>query len=228
MNRYFFILVLVFQLINFSSCSHVKPFMGNRSQAVCAVYVSGSGCPNCGAASQVLFHEFVKKYPNLVILEYEIYTDKEYNKPVSDQYFKTYATDGKRGVPFLILNQAHSAIGRSDVLKLGEVIQTLGSNPCPLTEETSGKFEEIDLTKLPGKVRVWSGNRLLMSDGTGGGDNGLLHRLILDKKLQRVLEKGSYEIVQPTPVVISGGQIDFRHAVRLGSWQFQWNGEPDL
>lgn len=227
MTRYLLIFALFLQAICLSSCSSVKRLTGLGDNSVCVVYVSGSGCPNCGTASQVLLKEFLKKYPNLVILEYEIYTDKDFNKPVSDQYFKNYSLDGRRGVPFLVLNKSHIAIGKTDVIALEKDIRQMSSNECPLPAGASESFKNLNLINISGKVRVWVRDRILISDGTSTGDNKILHKLLTARDLKRTLSLIDFKRVTPVPIVISGGQIDFQHAVQFEGWRFQWNGEPD-
>ena len=35
-------------------------------------------------------------------------------------------------------------------------------------------FNHLDIAKLPGKINIWTKNRVLMADGEKGGDNEVL------------------------------------------------------
>ena len=44
---------------------------------ICAVYFTGVGCPHCAKTDPVLLEQLVDQYPNLFIVEYEIYHQRE-------------------------------------------------------------------------------------------------------------------------------------------------------
>ncbi len=192
---------------------------------VCAVYVTGIGCSNCAVTDPVVTSGLTAKNPDYIVIEYEIFHRNADNYMTAEDYFNNYAPSGvPHGVPFLILGDGNSYIGRSEVLGTEGVIVDMISNDCPMPDGSSVEFESLDITALSGEPNIWSKNRVLVSEG-GGGDNNLLRDLIFEEDITDLLKGMGYEEVSTVPVQISGSQVNFEHAVRLDGWIFQWNGE---
>lgn len=132
-------------------------FLADFSRAqenyICVVYITGIGCPNCAITDPVVLSEWTEKYPNLVVIEYEIYKNREANYDTTSKYFENYATP-PYGIPFLILNKENIFVGRFDVLEAEDKIATLIENECPLPGGGSQKFEDLDPNNLPGKPSI--------------------------------------------------------------------------
>ncbi len=190
---------------------------------ICAVYITGVGCPNCAFTDPVLLSESTTKYPNLIIIEYEIYHQRESNSGVSNQYFDTYIPVGRPGVPFLIFGKENTALGRFGVLGAGETIEELTFNDCPLADGSAISFGDLDLTSLPGKPKIWGNKRILISID-GSGDNELLKNLLTTENISTILEGADFEEIEAQPVQISEAKINFEGAIKIGGWIFQWNG----
>jgi len=201
--------------------------LAEESDYVCGVYITGVGCPNCAITDPVLLSEYTAEFPDLIIIEYEIYWLSVSNQPVAQDYFKEYMPFVQAGVPFLIFNQENTALGRFGVLGADKMIKEPGSNECPLKDGSSISFEELDLTSLSGKIKIWRGNRILISDG-GKGDSELLKKLLVED-ISEVLEEVKYKEVKAEPVQISEAEVEFEKAIKVGGWILQWNeGEKEI
>ncbi|MDP8266823.1 MAG: hypothetical protein P9M07_07775 [Candidatus Aceula meridiana] len=204
------------------SISYAK---ANQSDdAICTVYITGIGCHNCAIVDPVLFVELTTLYPNLVIFEYEIYQGREENAETKKEYFDHYWGPDHHGVPFLILDKENTAMGKFKVLKLAQSIENVSSNPFPLANGESVSLSKLDFAALPGKVNIWTKNRVLMTKDADG-DSKALRRLLVEPDIRRVLRGVSYEEIEPVPVAISEDEIAFENAVQIGSWTLQWNGQ---
>lgn len=189
---------------------------------ICAVYITGIGCPNCAVTDPALLSDYVHEYPNLIVAEYEIYTLRASNQEIANQYFENYIPTVRAGVPFLIFNRLNSELGRFQVLDSKLIIENLDSNDFPLPDGSSRDFNELDITKLEGKPKFWTRNRILISGNDG--DNELLKELLTAENISSVLQDAEYEMIEPEPIAISNGEIEFSSAVQIGDWILQWNG----
>ena len=196
-----------------------------EDDVICAVYVTGIGCGNCAVTDPVLFGRWTQQFPNLVIVEYEIYKQHLDNQDVKSDYFDLYLEDGRPGVPFFLLNKEQAAIGRSRVLKAEEFLKQLSRNGCPTRYGFALDFAEMDFAGIPGKPKIWTKNRVLILEGDNGGNNELLRRLMTTENISAVLKTADYQEVEPQDVLISQGAVAFENAVKIGNWRVQWNGE---
>ncbi len=205
-------------------------FFGNFSEAeegcICLVYITGIGCPNCTITDQVVLLEWTLKYPNLVIIEYEIYKNYEENYRTADEYFKNYIPPETRpGVPFLILDRDNILLGRFEVLDAEKEIEKLCENKFPLSDASCQKFEDLDVNNLPGKPNIWMNRRILIPVGERKAKNDVLKRLLSESDISSVLEELDYEIVIPEPISLSGEEVSFDNALLIDGWRFQWKGK---
>ena len=67
-----FCMLFVIQIAIGAASSEVYNNTYSDNGDICAVYITGIGCPNCAVTDPVVFSEFTANYPNLVIIEYEI------------------------------------------------------------------------------------------------------------------------------------------------------------
>ncbi|MBL7148132.1 MAG: hypothetical protein ISS82_04875 [Nanoarchaeota archaeon] len=193
----------------------ILPVFVNSEDIICSVYITGVGCPNCAITDTFLLNEITSEYPNLVVIEYEIYHLRSSNQDVANEYFNSYIPFGGAGVPFLIFNNEEKALGRFQVLDSEEVINSLDSNACPLMDGSSVSFEDLELTSLPGKVNIWMRDRVLISGDVG--NNELLKEVLFKDDLI------DFESIDPVPVFISGSEIYFEDAIKVDDWILQWN-----
>ncbi len=190
------------------------------AEKICAVYLTGVGCPNCAATDPVLLTELTNKYPELVIIEYEIYEDRASNQEVSSQYFESYREGEITGIPFIVFDGENSRIGKYGVEESEEIVSALESNSCPMPDGTSVAFDELDLTTLPGKPKIWSGGRVLLKGE--GGDNSKLKALLVEEDI--VAELGGLASNPGVDVGLSGGHMEYKESYDVGGWVFQRDG----
>ena len=194
----------------------------SSSDVICGAYLTGIGCSNCAVIDPMLFHEIVTKYPQAIILEYEIYHASKENEQIKADYFKNFFPGQPIGVPAFILNNTTKAVGRIKVADLLSGFDKIVSNACPMSDGTVKDLQTLDLTTLSGKINIWTKNRVLSTD-RAGGDNRILKELLLETNIWKVLKGIPYEKIEPVPVEISQNVITFQYAVRIGSWTLQWN-----
>jgi len=221
MNRQFLFPFLAFLI--FISCPGWAEEKAGPNP-VCAVYITGIGCGNCAVTDPVLFVNAAAAYPDLIVFEYEIYHLRRENQKTQESYFQHYVPEEHAGVPFFVLNAQTKAIGRTHVLRLIDKLGSIKSNAFPALDGTAVDFNDLDLTRLPGAVKIWTKNRVLIHGRRG--DSVLLKKVLLVDDITQALEGAAYQDVDPEPVAISGGEINFEYAVKIGDWRLQWNGAP--
>lgn len=210
-----FIALLLFSLILPTA------FALDNDENMCAVYFTGIGCSHCAHSDPVVL-DTMPKTTNLVVIEYEIYRDAV-NSRLMVGYDDNYNTGF--GVPLLIFNKGEYLRGDTPIItQVKGILNELGSNNCPLEDGTSSSFEDLDITTLPGKPKIWKGERILMAV-SGAGDSEELKNLLTTDKPLEALETVDYQIMEPQAVPLSGAEVTFDNAVKIGGWIFQWNGD---
>ncbi|MBF0384742.1 MAG: hypothetical protein HQL27_02610, partial [Candidatus Omnitrophica bacterium] len=221
------ILVIVLMVLFPASLSLAQEInQGQRQESICVVYLTGIGCSNCAVIDPILFAETTQDIQKLVIFEIEIFKHRLENTDIKDRYFNAYLPGKRPGVPFLLIDDKNNYIGRYDVLKGIDKVKSLKSNPFPSDNGKQIALEDLDINSIPGKINIWTKNRVLLSDGKREADNNVLKEILLSTDLNETLSKISYKKVKPSPVEISRGKINFSYAVDLGGWILQWNGSP--
>ena len=187
---------------------------------ICAVYFTGVGCSHCARTDSVVLQDLVEEFPNLIVIEYEIYQQKEH-APLLYQYDQNYGSG--LGIPLIIFNKQKHIVGDRPILNQVRGVIEEGSNPCLLIED-SKSFEELNLVVLPGFPKIWTKDKILIKRG-GGGDNDLLKELLREKDLSQILERVTFKKLEPVKVPLSGKYVQFDNAIEIGNWLFQWNGK---
>ena len=206
--------------------SNISAQTNQDSEKICSVYITGIGCPNCAITDPALLSEYTSKYPNLIVVEYEIYNLRASNQNIANQYFESYIPNTRAGVPLIIFNKNQIGLGRFQVLDSKEVIESLDSNNYPLPDGSSVEFKDLDITALKGKVKIWTKNRVLISGNKG--NNELLKNLLITEDIHSTLEDINLEEIEPKPIPISDGQIEFSQAVKIDDWILEWNGKSSI
>ncbi len=191
-----------------------------QEDMICAVYITGIGCPNCAYTDPVLLSDYTTQFDNLVVIEYEVYHNQEFNQYTANQYFDNYITGTRPGVPFLVFNKNQTAIGRMEVIDSKSLISSLKSNTCPLGDGSSIDFTDIDFTNIPGKVNIWVDDRVLISGENGNND--LIKKIITTNDISLTLDEIPHQKIKAVPVQISKSEVYFKNAVRVGEWILQW------
>jgi len=189
----------------------------SRAGYVCAVYFTGIGCPHCAKTDPVVLGSLPLEYQNLVIIEYEIYQQPE-NAPLIYAYDSYYGSG--LGIPLLIFGEGNYIRGDTPILENVEgVIQGMSENPCPLLSG-SVSFEELNLSSLPGKPKIWANGRVLIPINESRES---LNEALFSQDVLSSLPR--YEVVEPEPVPLSGRYLYFNNAVEVGGWLLEWKEE---
>ncbi len=196
---------------------------GLEEEAICAVYVTGIGCPHCAEVDPVLLEEKLQEHSDFVIIEYEIYQESG-NAGITLNYNNEYETGF--GIPLLVFSKEKSIVGDKPILDEIDGILEGEPNTCPLLSGGES-IQTLDITTLPGSPNIWRDNRVLIPDGKTGNAT-LLRKLLLAEDVRDALFNINYEAIEAEPVPYSGGEVEFKHAVRVGGWILKWNddGEP--
>jgi len=198
-----------------------QDLLAKEDSFVCPVYFTGVGCPHCARIDPVILEDLPREYPNLVIIEYEIYQQRT-NAPLIDQYNEEY--NSGLGIPLIIFNKDEQKIGDFPILRnIRRIIENSKSNNCPLIDGSSINFSNLDIASLPGFPKIWYQEKVLIKTGLEG-NNKLLKELLINDNLNEALEGVTFEKIQPLRVPLSGKYVGFENAIKVGDWVFQWNG----
>ncbi len=192
----------------------------------CGVYFTGVGCSHCAKTDPIILQKLLQDHPDLVLIEYEIY-QQQINAPLLSQYNDNY--NSGLGIPLIIFNKDAQEIGDSSILNNTEsILDQINNNKCPLINNSSSVFKELDLATLPGLPKIWHQQKILIKK-TSQSTPEVLKRLITEENLSQILEDIRYEKISPFKVPLSGSSIEFEHAIKIGGWVFQWDGQdvPD-
>jgi len=167
-----------------------------KSPHTCLVYFTGVGCPHCAKADPVVLEELPEKYPDLVVVEYEIYQEKE-NAPIFYQYCENYNIPlNKRGIPFVLFGKDNYFVGDTPILKnLEEALGKRRGNPCPLIDGTAADFENLEPASLPGKPKILARYQS-QTAGVQGGE------AVADLTPLKVLSLAATDAVNPCALAV--------------------------
>ncbi len=217
------LLFIVFTLLFIGSLLPVA-LAKDEQNAICAVYFTGIGCSYCAKTDPVVLIDLLREYPDLVIIEYEIY-QQQVNAPLLFEYDSEYHSG--LGIPLIIFNQDNYLIGGAPIIEnINGTINKFDNNNCPLIDGSSVDFNNLDITSLEGQPKIWKNQKILIKI-SGKGDSEILKELLTIDDITSVIdtEEINYEIIEPRPVLLSGKKIYFDNAIQLDGWIFQWNGE---
>lgn len=201
-----------------------------------AVYFTGVGCSHCAQTDPIVLGEYLTEYPDLVVIEYEIYQTAG-NAQVLDQYETAYELPvWECGIPALFINKSPGGIivGDSSILKNFENKISEVPNQYLLVDGSVANFSQTNLNQWPGYPKVWHQDRILIKEGDGKwifawndkivpkNDSTLknpadvLLSLIKAGDSSLVLQSLSYDsLPNNLRVALSGGEVTFNYAVRL-------------
>jgi len=209
-------------ILSFLGTVSVVSAQGLQENYVCVVYFTGIGCIHCARTDPVVLEQLPREYPDLVIIDYEIY-EQEQNAPLLDEYDSKYHSGLE--LPLIILKQEQYIAGDLTILKnVRQVIDGLAVNRCPLIDGSSQDLNDLDLASLPGYPKIWRQDKILIKTGSKG-DGELLKRLLTGDNLPNILKDTEFKTIQPREVALSGKNIEWENAILIDDWIFQWNGE---
>ena len=194
----------------------------SSSDPICMFYFTGIGCPHCANVDPVIIGEWLDEYPDLVIIEYELYKHEN-----NGQVFMTFVNQFGMGsgVPNLLMGYNGSVSGDTPILNTLPGLMADRENITAQYGEVFWRLETSKLSGLPGDPQIWHDGRILIRNGTEMVDDAVLRQLLIADDLTPVLGGISYTEINATPVPISGSLISFDHAVAIDGWILQWNGE---
>lgn len=200
---------------------------------ICSVYFTGIGCPHCARSDPVVLEKLFKKYPNFIVIEYEVY-QREVNAPIEGYYNTNYGTGF--GIPLIVFGKGEYLKGDENIiLDLEKVVSGLMENKCPLPDGSQEYFENINVNSLPGLPKIWRDTRVLVKEDKNRwifAWNGnslekkenshqtekneeILKNLILEDNFLDVLEKARYRYIGSYKAPLSGKEVSFDNAVEL-------------
>ncbi len=198
------------------------PALADTDDYFCMAYFTGIGCSHCEMTAPLLLEQLPRQYPNLVVVEYEIY-GKEENTLVFDEYISAYETE--YGIPLAVFGPDSSLSGHAPIVNnIRGLIETGESNAYPLIDGSSQSFTDLDLNSLPGYPSIWHQSRVLIKTGLSE-DGELLKALLTSDDLDEVLKDVEFEAIKPIEVAIPGAEVNFEHGIIIDGWVFQWDGE---
>ncbi len=194
----------------------------SQENYISVVYFTGIGCPHCAWADPIVLEELPGDYPDLIILEYEIY-DLEQNAPLFEEYSNIY--NAGFDIPMIIIGPEQYLTSHTSIINNAkDTLDELEHNPLPLIDGSSQNFEDVDTSSLPGYPKIWHRNRMASKMGSEV-DSTLLKRLLLEDDLSGILKGKDYIPIEPEVVELSGKDLKFDNAILVGDWIFQWNGD---
>ncbi len=190
-------------------------------KSICAVYFTGIGCPHCANADPFVLNDLLVSHPELVIIEYELYQIGE-NAPLLYSYDEVYGSG--MGVPLLIFDSDNALIGDIPIIQNAEAFMgNLGKSGCPLLDGRNVAIEELDISSLPGKPKIWTKDRILVPGS--GSDDSVMRALLTEEDITKIVEGEDFSLDVAEPVPLSGSSVDFQHALIIGNTKLEWNGE---
>ncbi len=191
------------------------------SSFVCGTYFSGLYCPHCARVDPVLLKNKVSDYNNLVLIKYELQENKK-NAIVYTNFISS--NNIPQGFPLLVFDSNNFLQGDKPILdNFDSKLALINSNNCVLNNEKVS-FENLNLNDLEGFPIIWYDSRVLIKvKNMENVDSNALKELLLNLNFE-TLENKSFKLVDSKPVKISGGEINFEHALEFDGWVFEWRG----
>jgi len=222
-----FFLITLFLIPQFSRAQEIQ-----EDHDFCVVYFTGVGCAHCAKADPIVLMQLPSEYPNLVILEYEIYQNKG-NASLLYQYDEEY--NSGLGIPVLILGEDNRLAGDNPILKnIRKVIEEKKTNHLACSDGSMSCFCEININDLSGFPKIWQQGKILIKDKTSNElllskteSDQLFKKLLKSDNVEKELDGIEYKKITPLEVALSGQNIEFDNALKIGDWIFQWNGLID-
>lgn len=185
----------------------------------CLTYFTAVGCPHCANSDPIIFEKILQKYPELVVIEYEIAQQIE-NGPLNYQASQFFQVN--LGIPKIIFNQNNNLVGDKTIIdNLEDFLNKNHDGQCALTNGSMISFDNLDLTSLSGKPKIWRHDRILIKTGDGG-DNKLLKQLLSEDLNEFLKTSGDLKSIKPIKVALSGKFLEFDQALETKGWVFQW------
>jgi len=211
----------------------ISPVKAQENSFNCVTYFTGIGCTHCAKTDPIVLNDSLEKYPDLVVFEYEIYQQAE-NAPLNYQASEAYQTTF--GIPRIIFGSEDYLVGDRQIENnMDSTVERLKSNKCPLIDGETTSFNNLDLSLLPGKPKIWHQNRILIKNDLEGSwsfawngqgveekdlenisnNKNILQELIKTENIFEVLQKTNYNIVGSITVPLSGQNVVFNNSIEF-------------
>ena len=222
-----FFLITLFLIPQFSRAQEIE-----EDHDFCVVYFTGVGCAHCAKADPIVLMQLPSEYPNLVILEYEIYQNKG-NASLLYQYDEEY--NSGLGIPVLIFGEDDRLAGDNPILKnIRKIIEEKKTNHLACSDGSMSCFCETNINDLSGFPKIWQQGKILIKDKISNElllskteSDQLFKKLLKSDNVEEELIGVEYKRITPLKVALSGQNIEFDNAFKIGDWIFQWNGLVD-
>ena len=213
----FLILSGVFIFSNSNTIAH-------EQKKTMVVYFTGIGCSHCAKIDQVLLNDWINKYEELVVVEYEIYQQSK-NSALLDSYHTYY--DSGYGIPLIIFNKNLNISGdRSILANFEKKLSENDGNDFSLNDGKQIEFMNLDFNSLPLYPKIWQKDRIAIKEVVDSNiSNNLLRNFLITDQIKQTLENEEFQLVIPQKVTLSGSNIEFENAIQVNGWLLQWNGE---
>ncbi len=195
----------------------------NAACAQSIVYFTGIGCPHCAKTDPIVFNLF-NKYPNLTVIEYEIYQEN-INAPLLSKYCDLLGL-ARCGIPLVIFSNTSYLIGDLPIIQSIETYMDANSDNEFLLLNGSQSLLELNISSLPGKPKIWFKNGVLFKENDlwtlEWNGNESFYKIVPPELLSEIGDE--YSLAEPEDLPISGGSISFENAVKVqiaGSGNYQ-------
>jgi len=213
---YYYLGILIVFFISFSLTQSALSADSNS----CFVYFTGVGCPHCSQADPVILEKTLAAHPDIFILEYEVYQERE-NAPLLMSYNDQYQTG--LGIPLLIISPQEKLLGDKPIISnIEQTITESPNNECLLLDQSSN-FSQLNIDSLPGKPKIWQKDRILIALDANKKLGEKAKKYFLASDLSSAVENNSFKKLTDVSVPLSGKKINFNQGIQIGSWILAWN-----
>ena len=215
-NLSLFLLILLIPLFNISAQEETI------EKNFCTVYFTGVGCPHCANSDPMVLENILNNNENVITIEYEVYQSR-INANLMPGYKDAYKTG--YGIPLLVFNKDLNLSGDKNIVdQYQNKVKELEVNYCPLINNDSVSFNELDIASLSYLPKLWTKDRILIKR-EGGASNDFLKKVLTIKDLSSFIEKiDIYRSFEDKTVSLSGGEVSFDNAIEIDGWSIKWNG----
>lgn len=233
--------ILLFVFIFFLMFGSLNLISSQESENICGVYFTGVGCPHCAAADPTILQDYTKDYSNFIVIEYEIYQLSE-NGKVFQEYISN--ANAQSGIPQILIGEEKevgesSSGGGPTTTWTKQQLETLDYTRCMKSNGKSIAFENLNLEKLPGKPKIWKGERILIKKDSEETNNGTITKWVfqwndnykgdfssnyssnetlkrlLNYNIEQTISNIKYDDIEPAGVALSGQKISFDNAIEF-------------
>ncbi len=136
------------------------PSTAGSGEFTCFIYFTNSDCPHCAKVSPVIHGDLLERYPNLVVLEYNLSQYQE-NGQLILKYDDIYGSG--LSIPLVVFNKDNHFVGDAPILNnLDRLIIKFKGNKCALADGAMVSPENLDFTALPGRPNILHGKNFFL------------------------------------------------------------------